>query len=151
VLIGLVKMNRDSDGVEILGSLEFSGRLDAWTECLCLKRLPDGGIELSSRRFVLLRYEGEWFGEPVVWPEGHDPDADDADQDVLPISVGGTLVRGRDGCGIVGNELLDPFHDAVATFGQGEFEEALSWLEDYGWTKAPNFEAMAKKIKDALS
>ena len=98
-------MNEDSDGVEILGSVEFSGCLDAWTECLCLKRLPDGGIELSSRRFVLLRYEGEWFGKPVVWPEGYDADVDDADQDVLPISVGGTLVRGRDGCGIVGNEL----------------------------------------------
>jgi hypothetical protein len=143
----------DPEGMEILGSLEFSGFTDAWTEYLCLKRLPEGGIELSSRSFELLGYGREWFGDPV-WPEGYDPDADDAndaDEEILPVSVGGKLVRGRDGDATVGHELVPHDDDALVTFRHGEFEEALSWLEGYGWTKVPNFEAVAEKIKDALS
>jgi hypothetical protein len=91
--------------MEILGSLEFSGAIDIWTKYLCLKRLPDGGVDLSSRSFELLAYGIEWFGEPV-WPEGHD----DADRGILPFLLGGKPVRGRDGDGIVGNELF-PHND----------------------------------------
>jgi hypothetical protein len=144
-------MNKESDRMEILGSLEFSGFTDAWTEYLCLKRLPDDAIELSSRSYELLGYGGtRWAGEPV-WPEGYDPDADDTEQDVLPLSVGGKLVRGRDGDAIRGDELLPHNDDAVVTFRRGEFEEARSWLKGYGWTKASDFEAIAQRIKDALS
>ena len=42
----------------ILGPLEFSGRIDAWTEYLCMERLADGSLELSSRAPELLGYEG---------------------------------------------------------------------------------------------
>jgi hypothetical protein len=143
-------MNKEREGMEILGSLGFSGAIDGWTEYLCLTRLPAGGIELSSRSYELLGYERDWFGEPV-WPEGYDPHADDADWDVLPLSVGGKLVQGRDGDAIQGEELVPHDDDAIVTFRQGEFEDALRWLEDRGWARAPNFEAMLRKIKDALS
>jgi hypothetical protein len=33
----------------ILGPLEFHGAIDPWTEYLCMERLPDGSLELSSR------------------------------------------------------------------------------------------------------
>jgi hypothetical protein len=145
-------MNDQSDGMEVLGALQFSGFTDAWTEYLCLERLADGGVELSSRSFELLGYGRDWFGEPV-WPEGYDPDADDADQDILPLSVGGKFVKERDGDATRGHELVPHNYndDAVATFRRGEFEEALNWLEGYGWTKAPDFDAAMKEIKDALS
>ena len=147
-------MREDPEGMEILGSLEFSGFTDAWTEYLCLERLPDDGVELSSRSYELLGYGRTWWDGEPVWPEGYDPDADDAndaDEGILPVSVGGKLVRGRDGDGTVGHELVPHDDDALVTFRHGEFEEALSWLEGYGWTKVPNFEAVAEKIKDALS
>jgi hypothetical protein len=89
--------------MEILGEIECSGLKDSWREYLCLERLPDGGVELSSRSYELLGYEDWWAGE-VVWPDGYGPDAhkdeenaDDADEDVLPLSVGGKPVMGRDG------------------------------------------------------
>ena len=44
-----------------------------------------------------------------------------------------------------------PAHDdAVAVFGPGQSEDARGWLEDYGWSRAPNFEAAMEKIKNAL-
>jgi hypothetical protein len=117
-----------------------------------MERLPDGGVELSSRSFELLGYEKTWWAGEVIWPEGYDPNADDADQeDVLPLSVDGKLVRGRDGDGIVGNELLPHDDDSVVTFRHGELEDAHEWLEERGWTRAPNSEEAMKKIKDALS
>ena len=143
-------MNDQSDGMEVLGSLQFSGFTDAWTEYLCLERLADGGVELSSRSFELVGYGRDWFGEPV-WPEGYDPDADDADQDVLPLSVGGKLVTGRDGDAIQGEELVPHDDEAIVTFRRGEFQDAREWLEGRGWTKASNFEDALKKIKEALS
>ncbi len=89
--------------MEILADQEFSGFLDAWWEYLCLRRLPDGRVEVSSRSRELLGYENQWFGDPV-WPEGYDPEDDD--RDVLPVTVGGKAVFGRDGCGVVGEDLL---------------------------------------------
>jgi hypothetical protein len=136
--------------MEILGSFRFSGFTDSWTEYLCLKRLPNDGVELSSRSYELIGYGSTWWDGEPVWPEGYDPDADDADQDVLPVSVGGKLVTGRDGDAIQGEKLVPHDDDAIVTFRQGEFEDALRWLEDRGWARAPNFEAMTKQIKDAL-
>jgi hypothetical protein len=144
-------MDKEREGIEILGSVEFSGFTDTWTEYLCLKRLPDGGVELSSRSCELLGYGGTWWSGEPVWPEGYDPDADDADEDVLPLSVGGKLVRGRDGDGIVGDDLLPHDDGAVVTFRYGELEDARRWLQERGWTRAPDFKDAMKKIKDALS
>jgi hypothetical protein len=52
----------------------------------------------------------------------------------------------------VGHELVPHDDDAVVTFrDMEEFEDFQWWLKERGWTRAPNFEAMMKKIKDALS
>ena len=32
----------------------------------------------------------------------------------------------------------------------GRCQEARVWLEDYGWSRAPNFEAAMEKITEAL-
>jgi hypothetical protein len=85
----------------------------------------------------------------VVWPEGHNPDENEGG--ILPVTVDGTAVWGRDGSGIVGHEFVSYGDEAVAAFRPGEFEDALAWLEDYGWSRAPNFEVAMKKIKNALS
>jgi hypothetical protein len=132
----------------ILGPIEFHGRLDTWNEYLCMERLEDGRLELSSRRRVLLGYENSWFGE-VVWPEGHDPDQNEGD--ILPVTVDGTAVWGRDGSGIVGHELVSYGDEAVRVFRLGESEDARVWLGDYGWARAANFEAAMEMIKAALS
>jgi hypothetical protein len=134
--------------MEILGSFRFSGFTDAWTEYLCLTRLPDGGVELSSRSYELLGYGRTWWDGEPVWREGYDPDAD---EDVLPLSVGGKLVTGRDGDAIHGEVLVPHDDDAIVTFPHGELEDARAWLEGRGWTRAPNFEAMMTKIEEALS
>jgi hypothetical protein len=132
----------------ILGPMEFYGRLDAWNEYLWRERLEDGSLEFSSRRRVLLGYENSWFGE-VVWPEGHNPDENEGD--ILPVTVDGTAVWGRDGGGVVGHQLVPYGDEAVRVFRPGESEDAQGWLEDYGWARAPNFEAAIEMIKDALS
>lgn len=131
----------------ILGPLEFSGAIDAWTEYLCIERLADGSLELSSRCNELLGY-GRWRDGEVVWPDGYNPDAD---EDVLPLTVGGKTVLGRDGDYIVGRKLVPRSDDAFAVFGPGQSEDARGWLEDYGWSRAPDFEAAMEKIKNALS
>ena len=62
--------SKERECMEILGSLQFSGFTDAWTENRCLKRLPDGGVELSSRSYELLGYGRHWWDGPEpVWPE----------------------------------------------------------------------------------
>ena len=87
----------------ILGPLEFRGMTDAWTEYLCIEQLADGGVELSSRSRELLGYGDWWLGD-VVWPDGYVPDQDNPDADaVLPLTVAGKAVFGRDGDGIVGH------------------------------------------------
>jgi hypothetical protein len=88
--------------VVILGPLEFHGAIDAWAEYLCVERLADGSLELSSRSGELLGYSGDWFGEPV-WPEGCGPDVD---EDVLSTTVGGKTILGRDRDGVVGHKLV---------------------------------------------
>jgi hypothetical protein len=134
----------------ILGPLEFSGAIDAWTEYLCMERLADGSLELSSRSKELLGY-GDWWDGEVVWPEGYNPDDPDTDEDVLPLTVGGKTVSGRDGDGIIGHELVPHNDDAVAVFRRGQSEDARVWLQRYGWSRTPNFEAAMEKIKNALS
>jgi hypothetical protein len=126
----------------ILGPLEFHGAIDARAEYLCVERLADGSLELSSRSRELLGYSGDWFGEPV-WPEECNPDLD---EDALPLTVGGKSVSGRDGDGVVGHELAPHTDEAVAVFRPGQSQEARVWLEDYGWSRAPNFEAAMEKI-----
>jgi hypothetical protein len=66
----------------ILGPLEFHGAIDAWTEYLCMERLPDGSLELSSRSRELLGYGHDWWLGEVVWPAGHNPDENE--DGVLP-------------------------------------------------------------------
>jgi hypothetical protein len=135
----------------ILGPFEFHGATDSWTEYLCIEKLADGSLELSSRSNELLGYGDWWLGE-VVWPEGYSPDANDpdGDEDVLPLSVGGRTVWRRNGDGIVGHELVPHSDDAVAVFQPGQSQEARGWLEGYGWSRAPNFEAAMEKINEAL-
>jgi|SRR5271166_1137149 len=137
----------------ILGPLEFHGAIDAWTEYLCIERLTDGSLELSSRSRELLGYCGDWRLGEVVWPEGYSPDADDPDQDVdvLPLTVAGKLVWGRDRDGVVGHKLFPHSNDAVAVFRRGQSRDARVWLEDYGWSRAPSFEAAMEMINAALS
>ena len=132
----------------ILGPLEFHGAIDAWTEYPCMRRLADGSLELSSRSRELLGYENWWLGE-VVWPEGHDPDENEGG--VLPLTVAGKHVLGRDGDGVVGRDLVLHSDEAVAAFCSGHRREARAWLEEYGWGRAPNFEAAMGHIRAALS
>src|SRR3954468_19774880 len=138
---------------QVLLSEEFHGMTDAWTEHLCLEILADGRIELSSRSAEPLM-AGDWSAGEVEWPEGYDPDSDDGDDDddgVLPLTVGGKLVAGRDGDFIVGEEL-QPHHDEViAAFNPGEINAARVWLKDYGWAEKPGFERAWMTISETLS
>jgi hypothetical protein len=97
----------------------------------------DGGLELSSRSNEVLGY-GDWWDGEVVWPEGYEPDANDHDkaEDVLPLTVGGKTVRGRDGDAVVGEKLVPHYDYSVATFRPGQSADARVWLEDYGWSTA---------------
>ncbi len=133
--------------MEIVATYEFSGAIDTWREHLCLDRRPDGRLEVSSRSRELLGYEGQWFGDPV-WPEGYDPDGDD--HDVLPIPVGGKRVLGRDGCGVVGQDLLPHSDDSVAVFDPGKVAEAEHWLRSYGWGSCPDFEMIMRRLREGL-
>ena len=133
--------------MEILATKQFSGAIDAWREYLCLNRLPDGSLEISSRSRELLGYENEWFGDPV-WPEGYDLDGDD--YDVLPVTVGGKRVLGRDGCGVVGEDLQPHTDDSVAVFRPGEIANAEEWLRGYGWGSCPDFETIMQRLREGL-
>ena len=134
----------------ILGPLEFRGMTDAWTEYLCIEQLADGGVELSSRSRELLGYGDWWLGD-VVWPDGYVPDQDNPDADaVLPLTVAGKAVFGRDGDGIVGHELVPHSDDAVAVFRPEQSADARAWPEGYGWRRAPNFEAGMEKLTEIL-
>jgi hypothetical protein len=109
-------------------------------------------MQLTVHSRELLGYSGDWFGEPV-WPEGYSPySADlDANEEVVPLAVGGKNVLGRDGDGVVGHDLVPHSDRAVAVFCPGQSRYARAWLEDYGWDRASNFEAEMRKITAALS
>ena len=132
----------------ILGPFEFHGAIDAWTEYLCMNRLRDS-LELSSLSRELLGYGSEWWLGEVVWPEGHNPD--DNEGGVLPLTVAGKAVWGRDGDGVVGRKLVPHTDEAVAVFRRGQSRDARVWLEDYGWSRAPKFETAMGMINAALS
>lgn len=136
----------------VLLAAEFSGRLDTWTEHLCIAVEPDGTVVLSSCCRELLMYEGRADGE-VLWPEGHEPDPEDEDRedDILPLSIGGIPVFGRDGCAIVGEQLLPYSDDSLIRLRLGEIRAAREWLEDYGWANQTGFEFAWQRIRKILS
>ena len=51
-----------------------------------------------------------------------------ARDDVLPVTVGGKTVFGRDGGGVVGEDLQPHTYDFIGTFGPGQIAEAEEWL-----------------------
>lgn len=134
---------------EVLLTAEFHGAMDVWTEHLCVEVLPDRRVELSSRSAEPLMGDG-WEAGEVVWPDDYDPDDDEAGDDVLPVSVGGKRVAGKDGDFIVGEELMPHSDDAVAIFDRGQVEEAREWLKAYGWADRPGFPKAWAAIQNFL-
>ena len=133
----------------ILGPFEFHGGMDAWSEYLCMERMPDGSLELSSRSRELLGYGVDWRLGEVVWQESYNPDENEGCD--LPLTVAGKAVWVRDGHGVVGRKLVPHTDEAVAVFRPSQCRDARAWLEEYGWSRAPNFETAMEMINAALS
>jgi hypothetical protein len=133
----------------VLLSAQFHGSIDAWTEHLCLETLSDGCIEISSRSAEVLMGP-DWADGDVVWPKGYDPESDDG-SDVLPLTVGGKAVAGRDGDYIVGEDLRPHSDDSIARFSLGQVADAFSWLQHYGWAIRPGFADAWTVIQEAFS
>ncbi len=64
--------------------------------------------------------------------------------------VGGKRVLGRDGCGVVGQDLLPHSDDSVAVFDPGKVAEAEHWLRSYGWGSCPDFEMIMRRLREGL-
>lgn len=124
---------------KVLITAEFNGAMDTWTEYLCIESLGSAQIELSSRsREPLMGYG--WSAGEVVWPEGYDPDSEENEEsDVMPVSVAGKQVIGRDGDFFVSASLLPHTDDAMAVFDKGQANDAWTWLKAYGWTEKRDF------------
>jgi hypothetical protein len=137
----------------VLLSGTFSGSIDGWTEYLCMEILPDGRVELTSRSREPLA-TADWTAGAVVYPDGVDPD-DDTEGEVLPLTIAGKPVWGRDGDFLVGEDMLPHSDDATAIFEGGESTSARDWLEAYGWSRKPGFaeawSAIAASIADQAS
>lgn len=136
---------------KVLLTAEFHGAMDTWTEYLCIQAFPNSQIELSSRsREALMGYG--WSAGEIIWPESYDPDDEESEGcDVVPVSVAGKPVIGRDGDFFVGETLLPHADDAVAIFSRGQANDARRWLKAYGWADKRGFAAAWETIEKALS
>lgn len=109
---------------------------DSWTEYLCLERLDAGEIELSTRAYEVLAYEGE-LGSDVIWPIDHDAENED---NPLPLSIDGKRVRGRDGDAYVGCDLVPTSDTACCRFQAGDFGAIELGLDQTNWRRVTGFD-----------
>ena len=91
-----------------------------------------------------------WAAGPVILPEGYDPDACVFEEEVLPLTVGGKAVAGRDGDFLVGENLEPHSDDAVITFEPEQAAAASAWLKEYGWSRQLGFAEAWRAIEAAL-
>lgn len=137
----------------VLLSRAVSTPADSWTEHLCLQCIDGRGIELSIRAQEVLADLSALEGD-VVWPEGCDPGAChevDADNDLLPLSIDGKRVWGRDGDVLLGRELVPITDTTSARFALGEIEAAQTWLERADWQRVQGYDAAWLKISEAIA
>lgn len=125
---------------------------DSWTEHLCLQRIDRGSIELSIRAREVLAHLSELDGD-VIWPEGYDPDGREEvdDDEVLPLSIDGKRVWGRDGEILLGSDLVPINDTATARFALGEIDAARTWLERANWQRVQGFDAAWLEISETIA
>lgn len=109
----------------------------AWRSC------PGGRVELTSR-------SREPLAGAVVYPDSVVPD-DDTEGEVLPLTIAGKPVWGRDGDFLVGEDMQPHSDDATAIFEGGESTSARDWLEAYGWSRKPGFAEAWSAIEAAIA
>lgn len=137
---------------EILAEAEFSGSIDVWTEYLCVRKLFDGRVEISSKSNEVLALYYNYDGMDVVWPDGYDPLADsDGSEGILPLMINGVKVFGVDGDAVIGESLAPHSDDSVIRLSKGQIKEARDWLEDYGWTRKDGFKDAWNRVVEFLS
>jgi len=146
------------DKERVIGEFECANMVSSWTEYLCMEMHPDGSVTLTSKGPVVLGGYGDLDGE-VVWPEGYepeddeeyDPEAGEDDERPLPVSIGGKEVVSYNEGMYFGSELVPSYDDSMATFKQGESQEARKWvLEYYAGAFAEVDESVLKIIDEAL-
>ena len=125
---------------------------DGWTEHLCLQRVDRHSIELSIRAREVLAHVSELDGD-VIWPEGYDFDGREEvdDDEVLPLSIDGKRVWGRDGEILLGSDLVPINDTATARFAAGEVDAAQEWLGQSDWRRTQGFDAAWREIVDAIA
>jgi hypothetical protein len=98
-------------------------------------RRHDHALEPLPRGAALVEDVGSW---------------DEDGELLLPIEIGGKKVRGHEGDLVLGEELV-PYDDfAVIILEVGEYERALSWLEQRDWHEHQDFAAIWTTIRAVL-
>jgi hypothetical protein len=134
------------DEERVIAAFEQATLASCWTDYLCMEARQDGSIKFTMKGREVLAMAGELDSFNVVWPDGYDPDNDEAGECPWPISIDGNeVVACEDGI-YLGKKLVPKDDGATTTFGPKENEEARKWvLENYGDAAARAFKETLRK------
>ena len=110
-----------------IDSRENSGRVDSWTEYLCLEKIGGGNFVLSIKSHIII--DSEYNGEIIS--QFYDEDTDEYD---LPDEINGIKVLGWNAEFLLGVDLENNFQYKRLELTQNDFEQSIrQWMKEINW------------------
>ena len=119
---------------------ENSGRVDSWTEYLCLEKTGGGDFVLSIKSHVII--DSEYNGEIIS--QFYDEDTGEYD---LPDKINGIKVLGWNAEFLLGVELENNFQYTRLELAQNDFEQSIGeWIKNINWDLTNEQFSLIRKI-----